>query len=129
VFKEGPSFDDITQGSVGDCYFLAALACVAEFPELIKARFITKKINKAGIYAVSLFINGKEKVVMVDDHFMVDQWNRPQYAKFSHNKMWVAILEKVWQKMLGSVWRTHFGYNNDAIMPFLGNAVYTMIHA
>jgi len=96
VFKEGPSFDDITQGSVGDCYFLAALACVAEFPELIKARFITKKINKAGIYAVSLFINGKEKVVMVDDHFMVDQWNRPQYAKFSHNKMWVAILEKVW---------------------------------
>jgi len=114
VFKEGPSFDDIAQGGVGDCYFLAALASVGEFPELIKARFITKKINKAGIYAVSLFINGREKVVMVDDHFMVDQWNRPHFAKFSHGKIWVAILEKVWAKLLGSIWRMNYGYVTDA---------------
>jgi hypothetical protein len=72
VFKDGPTFDDIGQGNIGDCYFMGSLGSFGEFPELIKARFITKKVNKCGIYAVSLFINGQEKVIMVDDHFMVD---------------------------------------------------------
>ena len=107
---------------------MGSLGSFGEFPELIKARFITKKVNKCGIYAVSLFINGQEKVIMVDDHFMVDQWNRPAFAKFCNGKMWVAILEKVWAKILGSIWRTHWGCASDAFAPFSGLPIVSLNH-
>ena len=41
IFEDGVEPNDINQGSLGNCYFLAALSSLAEFPERVKAMFVT----------------------------------------------------------------------------------------
>ena len=43
---------DIKQGECGNCYFLAGLASLAEYPERIQRIFLQQEVNKAGCYAV-----------------------------------------------------------------------------
>ena len=40
VFRSDPSPEDLFQGGLGDCYFISALACVAQRPTLIKHLFV-----------------------------------------------------------------------------------------
>ncbi len=51
---DGITADDIKQGELGDCYFLATLAAIAEFPWRIKLLFVTRKVNNHGIYCVKM---------------------------------------------------------------------------
>lgn len=67
IFEDGVEPNDINQGALGDCYFLAALSSLAEFEDRVKDMFVTKEINAAGIYMVKMFINGNEQPVIVDD--------------------------------------------------------------
>ena len=69
VFKDGAHYDDIRQGSLGDCYFVATLSSSAEVPTRIVKRFLTKVKNSCGIYAMTFFVNGYETPVIVDDYF------------------------------------------------------------
>ena len=64
--------NEINQGQLGDCYFLCALSVLAQDPELIKARFVTKEKNAAGIYCVKFLVNGEDYEVVVDDYFPCD---------------------------------------------------------
>ncbi len=59
--------DDIFQGGLGDCYFLAAIASIAKKSHRLEKIFLTKKISREGIYAVALCINGLWEDVIVDD--------------------------------------------------------------
>ena len=52
VIYDSPGPDDITQGKCGDCYFLASLSALAEYPDRIKRIFLTQEVNDAGCYAV-----------------------------------------------------------------------------
>jgi hypothetical protein len=67
VFVDGIQQTDIKQGALGNCYFLASVAAMAEFPRLVAARFYTRRANKAGIYLLSFFVNGIETPVIVDE--------------------------------------------------------------
>lgn len=62
--------NDIVQGELGDCYFLAALSSLAfKFPQYLEDLFITKKTNEFGLYAVYLCIGGIWQAIWVDDYF------------------------------------------------------------
>ena len=41
IFEDGVEPNDINQGQLGNCYFLAALSSLAEFPQRVKAMFVT----------------------------------------------------------------------------------------
>ena len=103
--------NDIQQAGLGDCYFLSSLASLAEFPARVKRIFITKETNKAGCYAVSLYINGEMKTVVVDDRFPYNEdrqnWAFSRPSKSS--EIWVLILEKAWAKIFGSYQRIEGG--------------------
>ena len=94
--------DDVIQGSLGDCYFLAAVANLCKFPELILNLFKTKTLNEDGYYEIIFYIDGIKQIVIIDDYIPVLKFtNQPYFAKFHENKIWVILLEKAWAKVNG----------------------------
>ena len=63
---------DVTQGYLGNCYFLASLSALAENPHRIKNIFHTKSLTQSGAYAIKMFVNGEPTDVVIDDHFPYD---------------------------------------------------------
>ena len=125
----GPN--DVKQGRCGDCYFLASLSSLAEYPDRVKNIFITKEVNEAGCYAVNLFVNGERRTVVVDDYFPYDEDNerwafsRPSEEEDEKNgkttkEIWVLILEKAWAKVYGSYQRIEAGLAGEAFNALTG---------
>lgn len=69
IFYESIEPNDIRQGSLGDAWFLSALATLAERPALVERLFITKEVNASGIYKIRLCKNGEWVIVTIDDFF------------------------------------------------------------
>ncbi|AXG69986.1 calpain family cysteine protease [Kordia sp. SMS9] len=103
--------NDIHQGEVGDCYFLAVLAGIADtMPSLIKNSIIYNK--EENFYSLRFYDNDKNEVyVNIDDKlYSRDGKTDLIYAKFNQSqkdilKTWVALFEKAWAKLNG-------GYEN-----------------
>ena len=58
---------DVKQGSIGNCWFLAAASAVAEIPQRFEVHWLTKEFNEAGIYALNMYQLGVPITVLVDD--------------------------------------------------------------
>eukprot|EP01065_Artemidia_motanka_P027339 TRINITY_DN32542_c0_g1_i1.p1 TRINITY_DN32542_c0_g1~~TRINITY_DN32542_c0_g1_i1.p1 ORF type:complete len:850 (+),score=254.32 TRINITY_DN32542_c0_g1_i1:89-2638(+) len=113
---------DIDQGSLGDCWFMAALAACAELPEqLVQPLFTDVNKDKSaeqrqaeiecgrryGAFKVRLAKNGWWRWHIVDTFLPVLPVTEPNLPLFAHNKeqpaeLWVAIVEKVYAKLHGS---------------------------
>ena len=48
IFDGVPKIEDINQGSIGNCYFLSALAALAQYPNMIRRIFKTEEVNEFG---------------------------------------------------------------------------------
>lgn len=69
VKARGFRSDDVRQGGVGDCWFLSALAVVAERPDLINRVLITQTGPEAGgMFCARLFIDGRWQLIPVDGY-------------------------------------------------------------
>ena len=129
VFEGKIEFDDVKQGSLGDCYFLSSIAALAEFPYLIREKFRTVKFNKCGYYEVILFIDGEWQVVFVDDYFLYDPRARDfAYARPNNNELWAMILEKVWAKVNGGFTNIIGGVVSEPISALTGFPTDTIYH-
>lgn len=63
-----PSALDVRQGSLGNCWFLSALAVVAESPQRIKQMLCDEGAYcKEGVYQVQLCVGGAWTSVLIDD--------------------------------------------------------------
>jgi len=73
LFADGITAGDLCQGGLGDCWLIAAIAALAEYPGLIQRIFITKETSPFGRYTLRLFDitedggKGKFVNVTVDD--------------------------------------------------------------
>ncbi|MCQ2821686.1 MAG: calpain family cysteine protease, partial [archaeon] len=106
VFEGEIECDDISQGSLGDCYFLSGIAALAKYSGLIREKFRTKEYSDLGFYEVILFIDGEWQIVFLDDYFPFDpKHNDWEFAKPHENELWAMLLEKAWAKVNG-------GYSN-----------------
>lgn len=98
---------DVKQGSLGDCYFLCALASMAENPAMIKRLFEVDTTSPYGVYAVWVNVNGLWTRVVLDEYFPVvgDGPNAQlAFSKGDQNEIWVMLLEKAYAKVYGSYW-------------------------
>ncbi len=111
VFLKGIEAADIIQGSLGDCYFLSAIAALCKFPELVEKLFLFKSRSEDRCYGVYLRINGLWELVLLDDYVPCYGNTKKKFAfSNAHGKeMWVVLLEKAWAKVNGSYAKTIAG--------------------
>jgi subtilase family serine protease len=112
LFQNGVSYQDINQGSVGNCYFLAGLAATAfRTPSTIQNMFID---NGDNTYTVRFYNNGVADYVTVDRYLPTTSWGTFIYAHQSAsnwgkyndatNELWVALAEKAYAQLNESGW-------------------------
>ena len=77
---------------------------IAEYPSLVRKLFLTQNKNKAGIFALRVFIRGKPHVISVDDNIMFYKNGTAVFAKLSKDgtSAWGMVAEKVWAKVNGN---------------------------
>ena len=110
MYSDGIDPGDVSQGALGNCYFLAVLSSMAEFPNRIKALIETPEVNSAGIYLLKFFVNGVETSVIVDDYLPVHKGTKKlAFAQSDKQELWVSLLEKGWAKLHGSYAATSGG--------------------
>ncbi|CAK9021927.1 unnamed protein product [Durusdinium trenchii] len=100
---------DACQGTVGNCWLVAALSALAEFPSYIKNNlFVTKKISQSGKYQVKLFDgrSNRWEIIEIDDYLPCTGSGGDQpdllFANIPDGKMCIALLEKAFAKMYGN---------------------------
>lgn len=70
VWSKDIHSDDIKQGALGNCYYLAALgSCAVGDKDVLIRDLIVEEGQDVGVYGVKFYIHGKWVTVPVDDYF------------------------------------------------------------
>jgi len=120
---------DCVQGALGDCWFVAALACLSEHPGAVKKLILNGEASTRGKYRVKLY-NGRKKkweVITVDDYIPVFKGTkRAMYMKPHNNEIWPLIMEKAMAKFLGSYAALDGGFGTWATHALTGDNVFLL---
>lgn len=112
--------NDIKQGKLGDCWFMCALASLAERPELVERLFYTKERSPEGFYQVQFCKSGEWVRVTVDDYFPCFPKDTPIFSRSHGNELWVLLLEKAYAKLHGSYSLLRGGWAAEGMMDLTG---------
>ena len=107
--SDAVSHNDVDQGSLGDCYFMAAVAAVAKAnPQAIKN--LIDGPDEKGNYQVKLYVNKNKteyfswrnyEMVRISPEFLVNSSGKPIYAGLGDGELWVMLLEKAYAILRG----------------------------
>jgi len=95
----------------GDCWLMAALACLAEFPDQVKKIFEgISELSPNGQYTVQLYDHNQQRMrdLCIDEFIPCyprhwwDDAALPLFSKPTGKEAWVLLLEKAMAKLFGS---------------------------
>ena len=124
VFQnDGPSIYNIKQGKINDCYFLSALGALCDkCNKFVREMFHITDKSIEGAYGINFYINGKPKLILVDDSFPCikakrrnDNSNSISFGSSFEKEIWVSLIEKAYAKIRGTYQKTEIG---QAILSF-----------
>lgn len=126
-FIDKASADDFSQGSLGNCWFVAACACVSEDSTLWKkvvpdfrSQEWSPSVKYAGIFHFKFWRCGRWVDVVIDDYLPT----RNGHLIFTHsktrNEFWSALLEKAYAKLFGCYEALTAGKARDAMVDMTG---------
>jgi len=123
----GASQLDICQGSLGDCWFLAALATCSMHNELIKRVCPDQSFNPdegyTGKFKFKFWQYGQWKEVTIDDR-LPTQYGKLVYVQSNNqNEFWSALCEKAYAKLNGNYENLEGGHATEAMVDLTGGTV------
>lgn len=103
LFQNGINYQDIKQGVINDCFFLAGLAETAlRSPTKIENMFID---NGDNTFSLRFWLNGVADYVTVDRYLPTSSTgylvyaNQGDYYNNSSNELWVTLAEKAYAQL------------------------------
>ena len=128
---------DLTQGGVGDCWFMSALAVVADRHDLIARLFASTERNAGagGFHLLRLFLDGAWRSVHVSDELPCSPAPRRAQLAGPHRlafcrcadgatgapQLWASLIEKAYAKAHGSFSAISGGQIAEALLDDVEN--------
>ena len=115
---------DINQGEIGDCWFLAALANLAEdeeaFHHVVPSKQSFSPENYCGMFKFRFFRFGEWVEVVIDDRLPTRNGELIYLKAKDSNEFWSPLLEKAYAKLYGSYRALEGGLTIEAAVDFTG---------
>lgn len=108
LFVNGATYNDVRQGALGDCYFMASIGEVALKNQAAITNMFT--VNGDGTYTVRFYQNGTAQYVTVDSYLPTNSGGALIYANrganyvSASNELWTALAEKAYVQMNEMGW-------------------------
>ncbi|XP_059211419.1 calpain-5-like [Centropristis striata] len=130
LFVDGISTRDLHQGSLGNCWMVAAISCLASEPSLWK-KVIPDHVDQewnpkhpglyAGIFHFRFWRLGRWMDVVVDDRLPVSGDGVLLFCRSATpREFWSALLEKAYAKLNGCYEALEGGNTTEALIDFTG---------
>ena len=89
--------------TTGDCWLLAAISCLSQFPDMLKriipeGQGFTSAEGYCGMFRFSFWSFGKWKEVIIDDKLPTFNGRLVFMHSPEQNEFWTALMEKAYAK-------------------------------
>ncbi|KAK0056938.1 calpain-9, partial [Biomphalaria pfeifferi] len=123
---DGVDRNDLDQGDLGDCWFIAGAAVLAinhrkQFERVVPLDQGFDKANYTGMFRFNIWWYGDWTEVIIDDFLPSIQGNLI-YCRNNetYNEFWPCLLEKAYAKLHGSYEGLEGGFTQDAMVDLTG---------